>query len=115
MLFIKVEFSSHGKFIYSTAVCKGKKCGFREVCSLGNDGFPFCTCPQACNGYKHKPVCGYSNGKQYSNECELYKEECDSAKTIGVMAGPCKSKMKVPECFFYVTGYFVLKHLYRRA
>ncbi|XP_078379710.1 cysteine-rich motor neuron 1 protein-like isoform X2 [Oculina patagonica] len=72
------------------AVCKGKKCGFREVCTLGNDGFPMCTCPQACNGYKHKPVCGYTNGKQYNNECELHKEECDSAKTIGVMAGPCK-------------------------
>ena len=28
--------------------------------------------------------------------CELQKEECISGKTIGVMAGPCKSKMKVP-------------------
>ncbi|XP_020611103.1 papilin-like isoform X3 [Orbicella faveolata] len=72
------------------AVCKGKKCGFRKVCTKGNDGFPFCTCPQACSGYKHKPVCGYSNGKQFNNECELHKEECASAKTIGVMAGPCK-------------------------
>lgn len=94
---ISLVFNTSGCPIYFSAVCKGKKCGFRKVCTKGNDGFPVCTCPQACSGYKHKlPVCGYSNGKQYNNVCELQKEECISAKTIGVMAGPCKSKMKVP-------------------
>lgn len=97
---LQLFFHTSGWFIYFSAVCKGKKCGFREVCTLGNDGFPFCTCPQTCSGYKYKPVCGHSNGKQYNNECELRKEECTSAKTIGVMAGPCKSKMKVPVILF---------------
>ena len=38
------------------------------------------------------PVCGYSNGKQYDNKCELHKEECTMGQVIGVMQGPCKSK-----------------------
>ena len=38
------------------------------------------------------PVCGYSNGKQYDNKCELHKEECTTGQVIGVMQGPCKSK-----------------------
>ena len=38
------------------------------------------------------PVCGYSNGKQYDNKCELHKEECIMGQVIGVMQGPCKSK-----------------------
>lgn len=38
------------------------------------------------------PVCGYSNGKQYDNNCELHKEECTMGQVIGVMQGPCKSK-----------------------
>ena len=85
----------HSKFIYSVAVCRGKNCGFREVCTLGNNGFPICTCSQPCAGNKRKPVCGYSNGKQYNNECELLKDECHSGSVIGVMKGPCKSKTKI--------------------
>lgn len=40
----------------------------------------------------HNPVCGYSNGKQYDNKCELHKEECTMGQVIGVMQGHCKSK-----------------------
>ncbi|CAH3147100.1 unnamed protein product [Pocillopora meandrina] len=72
------------------AVCKGKKCGFREICTLGNDGFPMCSCSQSCAGFKHEPVCGFCNGKQYSNECELLKDECLSGNVIGIMRGICK-------------------------
>ena len=99
---LRLLFNTSGWSIYFSAVCKGKKCGFRKICTKGNDGFPLCICPQACSGYKHKlPVCGYSNGRQYNNVCELQKEECISGKTIGVMAGPCKSKVKVPVFNFH--------------
>lgn len=83
------------------AICKEKKCGFREVCTVGKDGFPYCSCSHNCSSYIRNPVCGYSNGKQYDNKCELHKEECTMGQVIGVMQGPCKKCLYRDRAFLF--------------
>lgn len=83
------------------AICKEKKCGFREVCTVGKDGFPYCSCSHNCSSYMRNPVCGYSNGKQYDNKCELHKEECTMGQVIGVMQGPCKKCLYRDRAFLF--------------
>lgn len=70
--------------------CVRKKCGFRQECALNRRGQPHCVCPRNCRNRPVIPVCGYANGKQYNNDCELYRQECKSLREIGLMHGPCK-------------------------
>ncbi|XP_031559263.1 cysteine-rich motor neuron 1 protein-like isoform X2 [Actinia tenebrosa] len=71
-------------------LCKKKKCGFRQQCTTDKQGKAVCICPRNCRESKGRPVCGYKNGKQYKNPCELYRHECRTGKEIGRFNGPCK-------------------------
>ncbi|XP_053280013.1 agrin isoform X2 [Pleuronectes platessa] len=48
-----------------------------------------CVCDFSCQSVPHNPVCG-SNGKNYSNECELKKARCENQQHLLIQnQGPC--------------------------
>ncbi|XP_060930719.1 agrin isoform X2 [Limanda limanda] len=48
-----------------------------------------CVCDFSCQSVPHNPVCG-SNGKNYSNECELKKSRCENQEHLLIQnQGPC--------------------------
>ncbi|XP_062247965.1 agrin isoform X2 [Platichthys flesus] len=48
-----------------------------------------CVCDFTCQSVPHNPVCG-SNGKNYSNECELKKARCENQEHLLIQnQGPC--------------------------
>ena len=85
----------------SSDACQYKKCGFRQICTMNRYDEPQCVCPRQCKNSKGKPVCGYKNGKQYNNDCELYRHECKDGAEIGLMQGPCKSKSICLSRYYY--------------
>ncbi|KAK7884832.1 hypothetical protein WMY93_027955 [Mugilogobius chulae] len=48
-----------------------------------------CVCDFSCQSVPHSPVCG-SDGKNYSNECELKKARCEKQEHLQIQnQGPC--------------------------
>ena len=71
-------------------MCHMVQCPFGKSCFYENGG-TFCGCPK-CIEMISEPVCGESNNKVYSNECELRKEECMTGRKIGLIRGTCLGK-----------------------
>ncbi|XP_054869234.1 agrin isoform X7 [Amphiprion ocellaris] len=58
-----------------------------------------CVCDFACKSVSHNQICG-SDGKNYSNECELKKARCEKQQHLLIQnQGPCTadSAVSVPE------------------
>lgn len=55
-------------------------------CIITPSNMPSCVCQRQCilyNKRKRRPICG-SNGKLYTNFCELYRDGCLTGKTISI-------------------------------
>lgn len=74
-----------------TTPCARKACPPHARCVVESNGSADCVCAKSCSPSINF-VCG-SNGKTYSNTCELEKDACDSNRVITVSRkGFCKSK-----------------------
>nr|XP_014340062.1 PREDICTED: agrin [Latimeria chalumnae] len=62
--------------------CSEVKCSFGSTCAPSSDGLSAkCICPTSCSNQPNEMVCG-SDGRDYSNECEINKYACDQKKNI---------------------------------
>lgn len=69
-------------FVFSDK-CKGVRCDFHANCENG-----ICVCPTLCPTV-HEPVCT-TDGKFYTNECEMRKYSCDQRVSTEVLkTGGC--------------------------
>ncbi|KPI94910.1 Agrin [Papilio xuthus] len=70
--------------------CAGVTCPEPEVCQLDERRQPVCRCAEPCP-LEFSPVCA-SDGKTYSNECQMHRESCRARKQLRVIfKGQCSS------------------------
>ncbi|XP_047526649.1 agrin-like isoform X2 [Vanessa atalanta] len=70
--------------------CAGVTCPDPEVCQLDDRRQPLCRCAEPCS-LEFSPVCA-SDGKTYSNECQMHRESCRARKQLKIIfKGQCSS------------------------
>ena len=73
---------------YCVDVCSATYCKYGANCVRQPDGNPKCECQQTCS-QEYQPVCA-SDGKSYSNECEMNSKACRERIELTVKhTGPC--------------------------
>ncbi|KAM6976940.1 agrin-like [Aplochiton taeniatus] len=70
--------------------CSEVTCSYGSTCAQSSDGLSAkCMCPLSCQGVATETVCG-SDGRDYSSECELHRQACQSQKNVRLQRqGPC--------------------------
>nr|XP_046222264.1 LOW QUALITY PROTEIN: agrin-like [Oncorhynchus gorbuscha] len=74
--------------------CSEVTCSYGSTCIQSSDYLSAkCMCPLSCDGKPEQVVCG-SDGQDYRNECELYKQACHTQKNFRLQhqgyCNPCK-------------------------
>ncbi|XP_068725068.1 uncharacterized protein [Montipora capricornis] len=69
---------------------------FYGVCRVAESGDPVCECPTDCPAI-YDPVCG-SDGKNYSSECVLKSQTCQTKTFVQVVGGPAKCSSNRVRC-----------------
>ena len=64
--------------------CLDKHCEFGAECAASLDGLTaHCRCPERCDSYHDKHVCG-DDGRDYDSECEMTRESCIQKREIAI-------------------------------
>lgn len=84
--------------------CAGVTCPDPEVCQLDDRRQPSCRCAEPCP-LEFSPVCA-SDGKTYSNECQMHRESCRARKQLKIVF---KGQCSTGKFFSYL---FTLSNLY---